>query len=236
MELENVFTAGTEGIPICGDRKRSSINVPSNEDWQMVVEVTGVEEGIVAGKKVWEQVEQDYTIFYARLEYAGISGTPPEDSVKVGQHVIFSRVGDFASTGVEGYELREENQSKCSWVCLIEAAAFIYVRDSGEGTATEVVFDENGDTSVPEGAQSLPIKTLDPIGFFHDSLPPFANGRVYPAQKIKDEEGNSIFYLVFLPAKGNLAKSFISSAETVQFRLDVDGQGNVLDFFASTIG
>ena len=234
MELENVFTQGTQGIPAAGDPKRSSYNVPSNEDWQMVVEVVSVDDGLVEGRKIWDAAEE-YTSLYARLEYSGREGTPPDSSVAVGQHVIFSRVGDFASQGSNGYELHTEDAEKCSLVCLIESSPFVYVKDSGEGSGTEVTIDETGNVQVPQDAETLSLLPVDPTSFFHDSSPPYAAGRIYPAVKLKDEEGVSKAYIVYLPAKGNLVKTFTATADTIQFSLGVDGQGNVVSFTAASI-
>lgn len=222
MNLDNVMTNKTKGIEIPYDGKTSLVNIPSNEDWTMVVSVTAVLDGLIICKKIWDTKEKP---FYARMRYAGKSGTPPDSSVEVGQNIVIYRVGDFNSQGNETFELHTENASNFSFVHFVNDVSLKYIQDLGDGTGQEVAFDENGDIFLPDGSETLAMKAADPLQFFHNNTPPFAEGRIYAGQKVHD------FFVVFLPGFGQLEKTFaieLSGGDTIY--IDVDGQGNVLDF------
>lgn len=229
-ELLNIFTAGAEGINLDYNQERSLANVPINEDYAMIVEVTAVNSSIVSGKKVWDEAATPKT-FYAVLKYHGKNGTPPDSSIEIGQHVVFYRVGDFNSQGTSGFELHVEDATKCSFVCFVSEFSFIYVQDQGDGTGTQVGIDEFGDPYPIPGAENLIMETADPDTFFHNSNPPFQGGRVYPAQKISGEPQS--IYVVFLQAKGPVEEIFQATVGSDTFNLSVDGQGNVIDFSVS---
>jgi hypothetical protein len=222
MNLNNVMTNKTKGINIPYDGKVSLVNIPSNEDWAMVVEVTAVLEGLITCKKIWDSKNKP---FYARLRYAGKAGTPPDSSVEVGQNIVIYRVGDFNSQGNEDFELHEENPNNYSFVHFVNDISLKYIRDLGNNTGEEVAFDDTGTVFVPNGSEVLSMQTADPLQFFHNDMPPFSEGRIYAGQRV----GNK--YIVFLPGHGEIEKIFtveLSTGEVIQ--LQADGQGNVLDF------
>jgi hypothetical protein len=221
MNLDNVMTNKTKGINIPYDGKISLVNIPSNEDWAMVVEVTAILEGLITCKKIWDSKNKP---FYARMRYAGKSGTPPDASVEVGQNIVIYRVGGFNSQGNEGFELHNENANNYSFVHFVNDISLKYIQDLGNGTGQEIAFDANGDIFIPANSETLALKTADPVQFFHNNTPPFSEGRIYAGQKVHD------FYVVFLPGFGKLEKTFTIEVGESTIILDVDGQGNVLDF------
>lgn len=118
--MKNVITKGTE-ILNCGtlNKNKTTEFFPINEDYAMVIRVIGYLYGRVEGYKVWD-INQTKK-FYAVAKYLGKSGTPANDEIEIGSYVVFYRVGDFNSQGVEGFELHEENAAKSSFVCFVAA-------------------------------------------------------------------------------------------------------------------
>jgi hypothetical protein len=227
MELENCFTKGTKGIQISGDNKRSNYFIPSNEDYSMVMEVLEVKDGVVRGKKVWDEEGKD---FYALLKFLGQDGRPSDNAISVGSHVIFHRVGDFNSPGSTGFELHKEDDYKSSFVCFV-SSGLTYVLDLGDGTGHNVEIDpQTGSWYTPIGYRVLPLRTLDNLTFFHNGKPPFKANRIYLGFLIAPESGLS-YYLVDLQGHStNAEKVFAIGVESFTFTLSCDTAGNVLDF------
>lgn len=229
-ELKNVFTRGTEGINLTGDSSRSMVNLPANEDYSMIVLVESVLNGVVSGVKIWDTGGK---IFFARLEYRGRPGTPPDNVIFPGQHIVFYRVGDFNSPGIAGYELHEEDPSNCSFVCFVSPGLdTIYVEDLGGGNGRQVEFDDTGQTIIPPGSETLAIKGLETIANYHNGTYPSAQGRIFPAQKLI---GATNRYIAGLPGFGNHEESFenedgIGLPDLFRFYLSIDGSGHILDF------
>jgi len=222
--LKNAFSQGTEGISVAGDAEQSLINVPVNEDWTMAVIVTDITAGVVTGNKVWDEGTKE---FRARLKYYGRAGVPPDSSVQVGETVLFRRVGEFANSGDQGFELHTEDAQKTSWICFVRNKT-IFIQDMGGETrqGREVYYDELRNLIVPPGSETLDLVAADPLSFFHESSPPFASGRIYWGQRIA---GNNPYYLVFLPGHGDDGKEFSYTVNSVTYTLTVDGQGNIKD-------
>ena len=220
----NYETRGSELATQLANPAKSTHDIITNEDWSMVVEVYDVNEGIVQGYKVWDMAVSK-TLFSATLEYLGHPGTPPDDVVKIGQHVIFYRVGEYKGTGNAGYELHIEDPLRTSWVCFVGCIPVIFVQDLGNNTGKEVVY-SSGAWQTPAWSEILTIKTADPLNVFEDDAPPFQAGRIYAAQKIAG------IYIVFLLGQGPLEKTFEASAGGITWAIDVDGQGNVKNFTA----
>lgn len=224
MNLDNVMTYKTKGINIAYDCQKSLVNFPANEDWQLVVKVYNIENGLIRCKKIWDRVGGE-KIFNVRLKYIGKSGIPPESCVKIGETIIINRVGDYNSTGESCFELHVEAANKYSFVHFVNAARLCYVKDIGNGTGQEIAFDEAGQPFIPTGSEILPLKSIEPPQYYHNTAPPFAEGRIYTGQKKVNH------YLVFLSGHGRLEKQFnVTLHDGSVISLDVDGQGNLLDF------
>jgi len=236
MELDNVFTAGTEPIHVAADPARSEVLIPTNEDWAMVVEVTKITGNVVEGVKIWDVAPAaTKTKFYAKLEYFGQLGTPPATALAVGQNVIFYRVGDFNSTGnnnSQGFELRTKTATKTSFVTFVHNTPLVFVKDQGFNSTKEyqqgieVRLDLNG--NFIDAGNPAQIKPLDPLTFFHDSKPPFALNRIYVGRKTTTTTG--FFYYVFLPGFGDATKTFSQSTGNFTFTIVTDGAGHIKTF------
>jgi hypothetical protein len=118
MELNNAVTKGTKIINSLQGYDRSSLMIPMNEDYAIVVKIDSYSagSGLVSGRKVWDEGN---TTYYAIVKYQGRSGVPKTEEVEPNSYTVFYRVGDFTSQGTGGFELHEENPSFCSWVCFI---------------------------------------------------------------------------------------------------------------------
>ena len=227
--MDNRITPGSEGIPR-GDMQQSYIPYPINEDYSMIIEVLDVSGGMVAGYKVWDE-NGDRKLFNAKLSYPGIVDTiPPDSSVELNSYVVFHRVGAYNSAGSVEPELHTENPDNYSWICFATTPPMAFVEDTGEGTGKEVSFDSNGLKFYPANAKTLVMLATDPLTCYHNSSPPFKEGRVYPAKYNGGSVNNEEFWIVFLPAKGDLEKTFEQSIGANTLSIDVDGQGNVIDF------
>jgi len=203
----------------------------------MVVKIVGVEGGVAEGRKAWDEAATGVgagspgTRFFAKMVYHGQSGTPSDGELKVGQYAVFQRVGEFNSTGTNGFEFRAENEDRTSWITFV-TPQIIFIEDLGWldepeiRQGREVIFLENQTSLVPPGAETLQLKTLDPSSFYY-TIPPYQTGRIYWGLKVG---GPTPYYLVFLPAKGDLAKTFTQSKSGTTWTLKVDGSGHVLDF------
>jgi len=227
--MDNRITNGSEGIPR-SDIQQSYIPYPINEDYSMVIEVVDVSGGIVMGVKVWDETLNP-KMYNAKLLYSGIVDTiPPDSSVELNSYVVFNRVGAYNSNGDANPELNTENPEDYSWVCFVTTQPMVFVEDTGEGTGKEVSFDSNGLKFYPANAKTLVMLATDPLTYYHNSSPPFKKGRVYPAKYNGGGVNNEEFWIVFLPAKGDLEKTFEQSIGASTLYIDVDGQGNVIDF------
>lgn len=227
MSKINYETKGSELLNIAGETEISTTPVIINEDWVILVEIYSISDGLVTGKKIWDEETPDSnkTNFYARLLYKGQPGTPPDEAIQVGQHIEFYRCGDYSSQGDEGFELHEENVVKISWVCFVDGNPVIFCRDKGDGTADEVIFDPVTDTwSTPVGFRNKILKAPDPATNFHGGNPPFEADRIYATQCF----GN--YFVVFLPGHGPVETDFAQTAGDLTFTPEVDGQGNLIDF------
>jgi hypothetical protein len=224
--MDNVITYKTQTIPVAADQKRSTINVPVNEDWSMVVEILSVSGGIVQGKKVWDTATVPKT-FYAKLLFNGHGGTP-QDEIFTSGRTIFHRVGNFNSQGTSQPELTTENSNNFSWVCFAENP-LVQVEDLDGSTGKEVYFDSSGNKQTPPGSETLSLVANDTSSSYYNGNPPFQTGRIYWGQKIF---GNPNYYLVFLPGFGDEEKTFSDTAGGVTFTIKIDGSGKVLDFTA----
>jgi len=211
MGLENAFSQGTQGVPIPLDRKQSSISLPTNEDWAILVKVARITEfpeletTYVYGVKVWDD-SQSPTELTAKLIGSG--------KIEVGTRIKFFRVPADTS-GVQ-------------FICFAPKSLLI-IEDLGNGTGRPCQVDKNGNFSADTGSAVLPMKPLDPLTQFHDGNPPFRRDRKYFGQRV----GN--IYLVWLPGFGDYAKTiekkFVISDGSIQSaEMALDGQGNVLDF------
>ena len=116
--MKNILTKGSELLTIKNDPiQKSSENVIINEDYSMVIQVTGYYLGKVEGYKVWD-IDKTKK-FQAIAKYNGQGGVPLDTEIEIGSYVIFHRVGDFNSQGVNGFELHTENPANSSFVCFI---------------------------------------------------------------------------------------------------------------------
>lgn len=224
MELNNAFTAGTKGINLAGDPAQSMAHVPSNEDWQMLVAVTRVTEGVVYGHKIWGATKE----YSAVMKYRGQAGNVPDNAVEIGQTVLFSRAGDFANHGADGFELHQEDAAKTSWVCLLDPPGMIYIQDLTEGMGRQVIY-ENGAFTVPVWSETLPVQTLDPASNFHNSAFPEKAGRIYAGKKITASDGSK-FYLCYLAGVGEMETEFSVPINNYTLKLQIDSAGAVLYF------
>jgi hypothetical protein len=221
--MANCYAKGSEYAHIPGP--------PVNEDYSVVVQIQSVAGGIAVGKKVWD--ESGTKLFNARLKYHGRDGTPHDGELKPGEYTIFYRVGAFNSAGtLLGPELRTENPEGYSWVCYV-TPSLILIKDMGGAVTSrqgqEVYRDGLGALQTPPNAETLLMRTLDPVSMYHESTPPWTTGRVYWGYKL---QGNPDYYLVFLPAKGDEATTLSDDSGGVTFTISVDGSGHVLDFTA----
>lgn len=192
MNLDNVMTYKTQGINIPYDEEKSLINIPSHEDWTMVVEVTAIEGDIIKGKKIWDSKAN---IFEAKNICNGY--------VEIGQNVIFYRVA-------EGF------------FCILPLS-WIFVQDLGNATGQEVSFLADGSTELNLNSPILPLKASDSLARFHNGNPPFAEGRIYFAQKLSN------IYLVWLLGFGTETYTPEVVLETAKIKLHCDNQGNVIN-------
>jgi len=241
----NSMTKGSEGIPQAGDPETSFIDYPINEDKSMVMQVVSVSNGIVQAVKIWDESNTIATSeqFRAVLKFHGTPGTPRDNILEVGQHVVFHRVGDFNSGGTDGFELHKIDITKTSWVCFIEEAPIIFVRDEGIQPGDEltsgrqVELDVNGNfVPVPLSAL-LPFRVLDDATRYFQSGPPFLIGRVYAAKRIPNTsvppDPVNEHYRVFLPGHGDTQKIFEISTGDLTFKLELDGSGHFVNFEVS---
>ncbi len=122
--LSNVFTKGTQAIPMSKDMERSAIEVPANVDWPFVIQITGYEEtsGIIQGESIWD-LASPKSIFYARAYYDSDTDIPSANDVEIGQCVLFNRVGKWNNNPsvVNGFDQGDTtNINKVSFACIIE--------------------------------------------------------------------------------------------------------------------
>ena len=206
----NFETAGSELLKVKNDPDRSTDDIIINEDWCMVMKVISISEGIVEAVKVWDSGD---TRFFARLKYHGKAGTPDDDELEVGEHVIFNRVGEFNNNGSEGFELHDTDINKTSWVCFIEAPSFLWIIDNGDGTGTAA-------------GETLSLVVTDPLSSFYNDTPPWLSGRSYLGQK------SGTVFIVYLSGKGPLSETFTQTAGDITWTLTTDSTGKVLDFVA----
>lgn len=233
--MKNVITKGTELAHIASDPAASEIDIPVTEDWAMLMEVDSCTSGIVTAHKIWDTAGTP-TPFYAKLQYQGRADTPPDTSVVDGQNVVFYRVGDYNSIGSSGvaavFEKRAEAAGNVSFVCFVDAGP-VWVEDLGDGTGKEVIFSSAGVKSVPSWSATLTMYQAEPATFFHESTIPWKTGRIYLGLKVKDGSGSA--YIVDVAGHGDTAKTFSETAGGIQFDLEVDGTGNVIDFTATEV-
>ena len=218
--MKNIFTQNTEGLEISYSQEKSVIDYPVNEDRAIVVEVTGINGNIIEGKKIWDEAPTPKTLYAKKIG----DGVP-----EIGSYMIFHRVGDYNSPGESGYELHIEDATKVSFVCFIGAAKVTFVRidmaifDMAWGT--EVIFDNFG-TPTPVGL-SLDCYPSDSWDQFHNGNPPWEMGRIFFAERIEDA------FIIWLPGFGSYEKTIQAQSGTgVKCEIDIDAQGNVLDFRA----
>lgn len=114
----NYETVGSELLNVPASHKKSTENVIVNEDWAMVVKITGYSAGIVSGTKVWDLAGTPKT-FEAIAQYRGNTGTPSASEIETDAYTVFYRVGDFDSNGTTGFELHTQDAYKASWVCFV---------------------------------------------------------------------------------------------------------------------
>jgi hypothetical protein len=119
MELNNALTNGTKIFNDSQSYARSSLMIPMNEDYTIVVSILSYSiSGIVSGTKVWQE-NGEKKVYYALAKYLGRAGTPLLEEVNQYANTVFYRVGDFNSQGNNGFELHNEDVNKTSWVCFI---------------------------------------------------------------------------------------------------------------------
>jgi len=207
--MQNVFSQGSEYSHI-------EQHYPINEDWCFVATVQNQENFIVTATKVWDE-----SLGVTTYSAININRVP----LFQGQQVILHRVGEYASTGDAGFELRDEDPTRASWVCF-PLTPVVTVKDlSGieDPKGQEVVFDGNGNFSTPPGSDILPLVARDKN--YHEDQPPYRQGRIYAAVK---EPGNPPRYSVWLPGYGCTAKVFYDFPNL--HVLEVDGAGKVVHF------
>jgi hypothetical protein len=224
MDLDNVFTAGTKGIPVPHDTNKSQCLVPSNEDWTMVCEVLSVSEGVIEVKKIWDKTGK---VYKANLKYLGFMDTPPDTSVLVGSYVVLHRTGDYDSCGSEGLELHSKDLTKTSWICFVTSDPWIWVYDVGEGLGREAKKNANHTFSANLDTPLYDLQSID--HYYHNDNPPWKEGRVYRGRRYDPTTQHEGFYLVNNPGYGSLAKSFMAATSTANIKIDVDGSGNILE-------
>ena len=227
MTALNYETSGSELQSISNDANRSTADLIINEDYAIVIQVTSIEGGIIKGVKVWDEAGVK-TVFSAIFRFRGFGGVPDPSVVKIGEHVIFHRVGEAKGVGQSGFELHEVDNAKSSWVCLIDSNPVIFVQDNGVGSGSNVVF--NGTTwSPPAGATTLNFVATDPNSSYHDVFPPWKAGRRYAAMRIANK------YVVFLPGFGNPTKIFTQTVNSVKWEIKTDSSGKVIEFTAEEV-
>ena len=228
MELENTITKGSETLHIAGDTSKSEYLIPVNEDWSMVCEVVSVENGIVQGTKIWDEANPK-KIFFAELRYLGQTGTPPDNALRVGEYVVFQRVGDFNDPGpYTGFAKHDSTAGLSSFVCFVGYYPVVLVEDIGEGKGREVTIDASGNKTIPPDSETLTMYSVDPTTQFYNSTPPWAVGRIYPGQKFASTNGN--YYRVWLPGFGDTQKTWTIAAGDFTFTLKTDNSGHIKDF------
>jgi hypothetical protein len=213
--MDNVMTAETEWMPQ-NNVKKSILSLPINEDWAMVIKVTEVVDGIVKGHKIWDN-SANPKLFNAKIMYLGQEGEVPENIIEINSFVVFYRCGEYNNIGSDFPELHEENQNGYSWICFVSSDNSIIIEDKGGG-----IGEANG-----EQLQMIPA---DPLNFFHNSAPAWAVGRKYAGKKIQGNDENDSYFVVFLPGRGNIEKTFNVEVGETTLILEIDGQGNVIDF------
>jgi hypothetical protein len=213
--MDNVMTAGTEWMSL-NNINKSTLALPIDEDWAMLVKITEVSGGIAKGNKIWDN-STNPKIFNAKIMYLGQNDEPPENIVEINSFIVFYRCGEYNSIGTESPELHEQNQNGYSWICFVGGDNSLTIQDKGGGMG-----EANGET--------LEMRPADPLDFFHNSQPPWAVGRKYAGKKIQGDEFNPSYFVVFLPAQGAIEKTFNVEVGETTLTLEVDGQGNVIDF------
>jgi len=212
--LNNCITKGTEGIPR-NNIKKSYIPYPINEDFALIVKVVSMLEDTIKTIKIWDKSgsPKEFNVFNA------VSATVAIDS-----YIVIYRVGDYNSTGTNEPELHTMNADNYSWVYL-GYTSNIFIKDTGNSEGIIVEFNPDGThteiTTVPK-----PLKTLDPDEFYHNGHPPFKQDRIYFGQMASNG------YLVWLPGFGNKERTLEATINGSSIKMDVDGQGNVLDVYA----
>lgn len=214
-ELGNTFSAGTAGLPVAGDIFRSLLNIPSNEDFCMLVVLTSFSEGLAIGYKLWDTADiNDKRIFRAQA----INWESNED-LQVGQVIPFYRTGEFENFGNNGYELHTEDNTKTSWICFVQKPTPLFIIiDNGNGKGNKL-----GDTEV------LDLVPLDSLEQFYDT--PWIEGRNYFGTKITPTQTSADpYYLIDFHGFGAVAETFSKSEGGFSFEVEVDCQGKLLDF------
>lgn len=231
--MRNVQTNGSEIVQVSGEN--GPVDLIINEDYEMLVQVENVNNGIVRGWKLWDKSNggSEGVLFYAQLQYEGLPGTPPDSAVKVGQVVLFSRCGNFNQVftdidKVEGYSLHdtEENPTKISFICFIGTETFTIIDEgNGKGRPGKLL---DGSWAVDTEYDSKELIPSDPLINFHNNTPPFQSGRRYLGKDVGDK------YIVYLPGFGDEEQLISQTAGDIVWTLSLDGSGHVLDFTAVT--
>lgn len=203
----------------------------TNEDFALVVEVDSCLAGIVTAHKIWDTAGTP-TPFYAKLQFAGRTGTPPDTAILAGQHVIFYRVGDFNSAASAGYDYAQfekhvENGQYVSFVCFVPAP-LCFVEDLGDGTGKRVAFSSAGVKSIPADSVARTLVSANPATLFHESTIPWKDGRVYPAIEMAG------CYVCFLQCPGQTFYDIRgANIPPPLIQITIDQAGKVKDFIAS---
>ena len=212
--MRNTYSKGSEYQHLVG--------APCNEDHGLLVEVTAATRDIVTAKKVWDEGNR---VFYAKncLNFV------PD----VGSFVLFRRAGEFASPGNAGYELRTQDASKSSWACIAPRHVCL-VQDMGSDEfgrkGRECYYDSNKQLVVINANERTLMRPADPLGRYHANTPPWAQGRVYAAVR---ENG---YYQAILPGHGDAEKTLSCDFGLSTLSINVDTQGNVVDFSGAVNG
>ena len=218
--MKNIWTKGTRGIKELHDTKQSLVRIPTNEDWAMIVDITGVtakSDGLfVEGEKIWDEAGTKKT-FYALANRDFI--------FQEGGQAIFYRVGEGNNDATDStFQLRDiSNTTKTSFLA-VPYENMVFVEDIG-GTPRQgksVDFDSSGVKFVPANSITQNLVTIEPTGNFHNGNPPYKTGRIYAGQRI----GN--IFLVWLTGFGDVDNEETTVVDSVSLLWQYDNAGKLI--------
>ncbi len=180
---------------------------------QEVNEVSGETQLTIKERNVDETLTQEYT---------EIRLLPNAEAPSTGENIAF------------GYDRNGK------MFALPAGSSAVIVKDIGDGTAKNILIDENGNELTPAGQETLDFVVAERTTQFHNATPPTAADRVYLALK-REKTGTpgEFYYIVFLPGYGPQDATISGSAtvnngDTLTIALNTDNSGLARSITVST--